>query len=330
MQVVGELAGLRDLREFPQAAARCLRALIPCDLAGYNALDLRTRRATIAADPSDCVFDGGPELLALLVHQNPMIERVRNGATGALRLSDHISRRDLHRTELYQHVYRRIPQEYQLGIVLPSPGTPSQQSARLLALSLGRTRRDFSDRHLQLLDLVGPHFAATLERLHDIALLRARIAGDPEHDSRWLLLVDPTSIIAWASPGATEALGLAAGAELPRELRPPTPQTTTLNGLPVTPRLIPDAHPGLDALRLTSATRTASAAQLRHLGLTRRQAEVLELALHGLTAARIADELTLSRRTVEKHLEHIYTRLEVDNRTQAIIAAATLAPSPAR
>jgi DNA-binding CsgD family transcriptional regulator len=55
-----------------------------------------------------------------------------------------------------------------------------------------------------------------------------------------------------------------------------------------------------------------------------RQAEVLALALEGLSAQQIADALVLSRRTVEKHFGAIYARLGVNTRAQAI--AATTRP----
>lgn len=61
--------------------------------------------------------------------------------------------------------------------------------------------------------------------------------------------------------------------------------------------------------------------QLRLLGLTPRQAEVLAHALNGHTSAQIAASLGLSPRTVEKHFEGIYDRLGAANRAQAIATA---------
>jgi hypothetical protein len=133
---VGELGELRHLSDYPPAAAACLRSLIPSDLAGFNALDLRSRRATVAADPADSVLEGGPEALARFIHQNPMVAAASAGETGAMRLSDFITRRALHRTELYAYVYARIPQEYQLGISLRAIQATSGPPAQLMALSL--------------------------------------------------------------------------------------------------------------------------------------------------------------------------------------------------
>ncbi len=56
-------------------------------------------------------------------------------------------------------------------------------------------------------------------------------------------------------------------------------------------------------------------------GLSRREVEILTLVRLGKTSAEIAETLFLSRRTVEKHLENVYCKLGVDNRTAAVAVA---------
>ena len=58
-----------------------------------------------------------------------------------------------------------------------------------------------------------------------------------------------------------------------------------------------------------------------HLGLSPREQEILRFVRKGRTSAEIADILTVSRRTVEKHLENIYCKLGVENRTAAVTVA---------
>jgi DNA-binding CsgD family transcriptional regulator len=60
---------------------------------------------------------------------------------------------------------------------------------------------------------------------------------------------------------------------------------------------------------------------LMPLGLTRRQAEVLQHLASGASEQAIAARLGLSVRTVQKHLELIYRRLGVNNRSQAAAIA---------
>ncbi|HEV7585241.1 MAG TPA: LuxR C-terminal-related transcriptional regulator [Solirubrobacteraceae bacterium] len=55
--------------------------------------------------------------------------------------------------------------------------------------------------------------------------------------------------------------------------------------------------------------------------LTARELEVLTLAALGLSVSSIGERLTISRGTVKSHLEHIYGKLGVVNRTAAVAQA---------
>lgn len=55
--------------------------------------------------------------------------------------------------------------------------------------------------------------------------------------------------------------------------------------------------------------------------LTRRELEILELIIHGLSNAEIAAQLCLSEGTVKGHINRLLGKLQVADRTQAAIAA---------
>jgi DNA-binding NarL/FixJ family response regulator len=55
--------------------------------------------------------------------------------------------------------------------------------------------------------------------------------------------------------------------------------------------------------------------------LTERELEVLGLAAQGKTNGAIANVLQISEKTVEKHLDSIYRKLEVRSRTEAAVTA---------
>lgn len=55
--------------------------------------------------------------------------------------------------------------------------------------------------------------------------------------------------------------------------------------------------------------------------LSDRELEILRLAAVGLSNSAIADQLSISARTVQTHLSHIFDKLAVGSRTQAVITA---------
>ncbi len=57
--------------------------------------------------------------------------------------------------------------------------------------------------------------------------------------------------------------------------------------------------------------------------LSEREVEILSLAARGLRNKDIARELSVSTRTVEGHLSHIFSKLGVSSRTEAIIFGAS-------
>ena len=58
--------------------------------------------------------------------------------------------------------------------------------------------------------------------------------------------------------------------------------------------------------------------------LTPRELQVLELLTKGVSNAEISHRLLIKPTTVKRHLEAIFEKLEVDNRTQAALRAVAL------
>jgi DNA-binding NarL/FixJ family response regulator len=78
-------------------------------------------------------------------------------------------------------------------------------------------------------------------------------------------------------------------------------------------RLVLIINARLNAVRTRGDTRVS---------LSNRQIEILSLVANGLTSAAIADELRLSRRTVDFHIDSARTRLNATTRSEAVIKAA--------
>jgi two-component system, NarL family, response regulator LiaR len=64
--------------------------------------------------------------------------------------------------------------------------------------------------------------------------------------------------------------------------------------------------------------------ELKRLGISRREHEVLELMAKGLSNQEIADKLFVSLNTIKTHSSSLFLKLEVNRRTQAIQKAKEL------
>ena len=71
------------------------------------------------------------------------------------------------------------------------------------------------------------------------------------------------------------------------------------------------------AARRWLVSHTQNKSELGPAQLSEREDEVLALVAQGLTNAQIADRLVLSENTVKFHLQNIYQKLDVGNRTEA-------------
>lgn len=84
---------------------------------------------------------------------------------------------------------------------------------------------------------------------------------------------------------------------------------------------IQSAARGETVLNPHLTSRVVAAMRVRRTELSARELEVLGLVAHGLSNRDIARRLILSEATVKTHLNHVFGKLGVDNRTAAVAAA---------
>jgi DNA-binding NarL/FixJ family response regulator len=161
---------------------------------------------------------------------------------------------------------------------------------------------------------------------------------------RFLLAVNRDGKVMWATPQAQKLLSDSFGRTGSDDMMLPpslqqwleqaqargTSKTPTAAPFPDHPELrlhyMGIAGPGEFLLRLAKdASGSLPAAFTAELGLTTREGEVLSWLSKGKTNRDIAQILGLSPRTVDKHLEQIYAKLGVENRTAAAAIAANAA-----
>ncbi|HUO39065.1 MAG TPA: HD domain-containing phosphohydrolase [Mycobacterium sp.] len=110
------------------------------------------------------------------------------------------------------------------------------------------------------------------------------------------------------------------------QLLEPRPQRPALDPPGAASQLRQEARAGrLDAESveavLAAAGHRASRRTPWSAGLTAREVEVLRLVAQGRSNREIAAELFIAEKTARNHVEHVYAKLGVNNRTQASLAA---------
>jgi len=158
---------------------------------------------------------------------------------------------------------------------------------------------------------------------------------------RYLLAVNSAGKIMWATPQAQKLLSDTLAAEKDDDVVLPEPIPQWLDqarqGKAGSKAAVTAALPGNEQLRLQymgklganefllrlakDFTSETPAEFSSELGLTAREGEVLSWLSKGKTNRDIAQILGLSPRTVDKHLEQIYSKLGVENRTAAAAIA---------
>jgi DNA-binding CsgD family transcriptional regulator len=292
-----------------------LQELVPYDSAAVFTRAAATREQWIIA-PEEIIPATDPGALDRGAHEHPILRHYADHPHEqgrALKMSDLVSRTELHRLTVYDEFLRPIEAEHQLGIAISARGP------LIVGFAFNRRRRDFTERDRTLLDLLRPHLAQAYRNLETRERLRQALAA-LEHGERAVLLVAADGEIALASDCARQWLADYFGADgdrLPaplaawREQQPQTPLVRERTGGRLTVTLVPTD--GLDALVLEERRAPRE--------LTPREAEVLAFVADGKTNAEIALALGIRTATVVKHLEHVFAKLGVGTRTAAAAKA---------
>jgi DNA-binding CsgD family transcriptional regulator len=343
LEVVGEAYGFESLEDFRLNVLELLSRLVPCDHAGYNEISPdRVYAVTVpTVDPAlDPVF-------ATYAYQHPLIAHYSGTRDGRPhRISDFVDQETFHQLELYKKFFRLIRCEYQVAFTLPSV------PPLIIGLAFNRERHDFSAHEVGRLALARPHIMRAYRNaeLHGARTeLLAALEQGLDTLGRHVVVLDSQDRIEFATEGALRLLGGGDALNRQPELRSwltsraddPVARPLVLRGEQggLVVRMLPNRRDDPRRVLLVevgSSELTTEA--LWALGLTKREAETLRTVARGRSPAEAATELSVSRRTVDKHLQHIYAKLGVPTLSHAVEAAwaavgaprALLEPLPAR
>jgi DNA-binding NarL/FixJ family response regulator len=336
LDAVRKVSTVDDLASFRLAALAAVRGLVPCDGAGYNEVDASVPSIVYVTDPDDYA-DLGPEpfaqRFARYAHEHPLLTHMQETGDGSARtISEFLTQDEFHALGLYRELYALMHVEYQVAMALPAP------LPLVIAIVATREIGDFSARDRAVLDALRPHLIQAYRRAEILESMRddvAAFAAAMTTPTRGVAIVDRQRALRFVD-AASEARAARYGVdeasvaewvddERARLRTRPTP-------LPLAVPLVVDAEAGRLVLRfvpgrsgtdvviMDERLRTTDAAVLEALGLTPREAQVLALLSEGATNGDIAERLGTSPGTVRKHLESVYRKLGVRNRTEATAA----------
>jgi DNA-binding NarL/FixJ family response regulator len=317
---VSELKELDEPLAFSPRLITRLQELIASDAAGYSELDPVEQGSILqvwhTADGEEAVIWGNDdtpterELWWRLRHTHPLCGyRTRSGDwTKAWKVSDFATLREFRRRPIYDAFYRGLL-DYWLDVGLPASPTKTR-----VFIFVRHKRADFDERDRLVADLLQPHLAGRAERaeaaLHAAAALAAIEEGASD-EAHHVVLCSGKGAIEFASPSSRALLQRYLEIEngrVPAEVLGRRKLCLAHADRRLHIRIAQTG--GLNVLLLDER-------DMRIDKLTARERQILEQVASGKENDEIALKLGLASATVAKHLEHVYRKLGVPNRTAA-------------
>ncbi len=224
-----------------------------------------------------------------------------------------------------------------MAVILPSP------PPLVIGIAVNRSSSDFSERDCLLFDLLRPHLVRAYHNATSVTQLRqdlAYVRQALEELDRGVVFLSEENRVQFCTGRARTWISeyfepSQRSDQLPESLQrwvehqrsllseeddvppPREPLVLEREGKRLVVSLVAD-HSEERRLLLLEEHAPLSAVSLESLGLTNREAEILLWITQGKTNKEIAELLYISPRTVKKHLEHVYEKLGVESRTEAM------------
>lgn len=317
-----------------------LDRIIPALMSTYNEIDLATGKTTIITHPPEKAEVMASTLAAGVpaMASHPLMARFANAEQDEIiSISDVVTLEEWSRNPFY--LVAQQPVGIADSLVLPLLNS----MRRFIFICFNRGDRSFSRRERELAELLRPHLVTAYENAREFTEAKALSLLSISAMDRagvGIALVDAGARVVHMNARASALLDSYYRPEpwrreLPDELVRWIAELGSADGLARLPLLRQRGEGPVLECRTATIEGVAHRILLLQeknleeqwrrflpLGISERQAEVLYWVGEGKSNADIATILDISKRTVDKHLEAIYARLHVDNRTAALRALA--------
>ncbi len=335
-EFIHDLYQWHDYQSFRQQVVRGIASLVPADLYTYNEISKSQQLVTgYAIWPTEFPLSpDAPEIVGRYQHQLPCLTHYLSTGDGRpTKISDFMTYREFRKSDLHNCFYRPtgIPYAIAFGVTLNNDG--------MTGIGLHRNGKDYTERDRAVLSLLHSHIVQAYKNARTITSLQSESAHYESALSKEdcsILCLSLSHKIVWASPGSWQTLqhyklisprsqgrlhqklinwvkvqgaGMSYAKEVP-DTRLPLTVRSERGRLEV--RYI---KRGETQLLLMEETRKFQAESVPgNFGLSDRETTVLWWLTEGKTNSEIGSILCISPRTVQKHLERIYSKLGVENR----------------
>jgi DNA-binding CsgD family transcriptional regulator len=350
LEFLRELYALRDLEAFRAHFLSALPRIVPSEVTTYDEMNPTKKESKDWSNPPEAFTPTLKHAWAQVLHEHSILmHHTRNpDDSRVLKLSDFLTQSQLHHLALYNELYRKWGVESNMGIVL------SMSLPLVIGVGFHRGKPDFSERERSMLNLLRPHLVQAYHNAEAASRMQQELElarQGTEGMGRGMIVLSPEGRVRRMSTRARqwveEYFGSPSGLtdSLPEALQrwvrhqqtllvgadeiplPRGPLVVEREGKRLVVRLVSDRDHSL--LLLEERHTALQPESLKPLRLTRREAEVLPWVAQGRSNYAIGKILGMSELTVKKHLEHIYAKLGVWNRTEAAaraLAAVTSSP----
>ena len=325
---------IQHVQQLPTHILSAIKDAIHCDLATYNEVNRERTRIISISEPSGITENSSvQEILQHHLREHPLVNYyVRTGDGSSVKISDFITQRQLHDLGLYREFYRPLNLEHQMtASIVIGP-------RRLMGIALSRHRPDFSEKERLMLDLLRPHLVQAYQNIQAIDLARRNITVGSSRefvtvnrfgqvqfftDKIWQMLAKycslrrplgilPDEVNDWLT---RERAHLSDESDVPP---PPVPLYLYDDNNCLTVRLLWGGKTAEQDVLLFEEEPIEQITTIpTDSRLTPREIDILTMVSKGKTNAEISHALAISPRTVKKHLEHIYRKLQVHTRGAA-------------